>query len=252
MDIKVVRNATLLLYYNDKTFLIDPFFADKGSMPAFPNTPNQDVNNPLVSLTSSIEELIDVDAVFVTHLHPDHFDDKAIEMLPKSIPVYAQNDHDVQTIQEAGFTNVNTIDSIGHYDGIQITKTGGSHGRGAIIEMTGEVCGIVFHHEEEQTLYIAGDTVWVEEMESAIETHDPDVIVVNGGAAQFLEGGPITMTEEDIHETYKAARNAQIVVDHMESLNHCLLKRSELKDYVEKNNMTDRVHVPDDGEVLSF
>ncbi len=53
------------------------FLADKGSIPPFPNTPNQDMRNPLVSLPISIEEIIQVDAVIITHLHPDHFDEVA-------------------------------------------------------------------------------------------------------------------------------------------------------------------------------
>lgn len=39
MDIRLVRNATLVLQYADKRFLIDPFFAAKGTLPPFPNTP---------------------------------------------------------------------------------------------------------------------------------------------------------------------------------------------------------------------
>ncbi|MFP3441305.1 MBL fold metallo-hydrolase, partial [Pantoea sp. SIMBA_133] len=90
MKIQFVRNATIVLHYADKNFLIDPFLSDKGAMPPFPNTANQHLSNPTVELPTSINEIVDVDAVIVTHLHPDHFDEKAKEVLPKEIMIYAQ------------------------------------------------------------------------------------------------------------------------------------------------------------------
>jgi L-ascorbate metabolism protein UlaG (beta-lactamase superfamily) len=103
-----------------------------------------------------------------------------------------------------------------------------------------------------ESLYIAGDTIWCDDVQEAIEAHDPEVIVVNGGAAQFLQGDPITMTKEDIYQTYKAAPQATIVVSHMEALNHCLLTRTELKSFIAEKVLSQRVVVPEDGEVLQF
>ena len=59
--------------------------------------------NPLVSLPTSIEEIIQVDAVIITHLHPDHFDQIAKEVLPKDIKIYAQNEKDVEAIKKKVF-----------------------------------------------------------------------------------------------------------------------------------------------------
>ncbi|WP_442955772.1 hypothetical protein [Paenibacillus sp. y28] len=52
--------------------------------------------------------------------------------------------------------------------------------------------------------------------------------VVNGGAAQFLQGDPTTMDKEDIYQTCLAAPQATIIVSHMEAVNHCLLSRHDL------------------------
>lgn len=87
MNIKQIRNATLIIEYASKKFLIDPVFADKGTYPPFPNSLRQDENNPLVDLPVTIKELIDVDAVIVTHTHLDHIDDVAKERLPKDIKI---------------------------------------------------------------------------------------------------------------------------------------------------------------------
>lgn len=59
--------------------------AEKGTYATFPETIRQDLFNPLVSLPTSIDNILDgVDAVIVTHLHLDHFDDVAKNVLPKT------------------------------------------------------------------------------------------------------------------------------------------------------------------------
>ncbi|KGP74316.1 MBL fold metallo-hydrolase [Pontibacillus yanchengensis] len=251
MYIKQIRNATLIITFADKKFLIDPFLAEQGSMPPFPDTPNQDLNNPLVELPVSKEELIDVDAVIVTHLHPDHFDDAAKEMLPKDMFIYAQNEADLQVIQEAGFTNVQSFEKGATMEGVDIFHTNGQHGSREMTEITGKVSGIVFAHKNEKPLYIAGDTIWCDDVKEAIHTHQPEVIVVNAGAAQFLEGGPITMTKEDVHQTQQEAPNATVIVSHMEALNHCLLTRNEMHQYLEEQGL-ENIVIPKDGEQLFY
>ncbi|WP_062232103.1 hypothetical protein [Fictibacillus sp. FJAT-27399] len=83
-------------------------------------------------------------------------------------------------------------------------------------------------------------------------SHDPEVIVLNAGAAQFLKGGPITMTKEDVYETHRAAPGAKIFVCHMEALNHCLLTREELDHYCSDLGMSSQVLIPKDGDSCSY
>ncbi|MDY7239558.1 MBL fold metallo-hydrolase, partial [Bacillus thuringiensis] len=69
MNIHQIRNATIVVEYAGKRFLIDPMLAEKGTYPPFPNSPRQDQNNPLVSLPVPVENIINnIDAVIVTHL----------------------------------------------------------------------------------------------------------------------------------------------------------------------------------------
>ncbi|RAS75543.1 MBL fold metallo-hydrolase [Priestia endophytica] len=253
MNIKHIRNATIVVEYANKKFLIDPMLGEKGSYPPFPNSPRQDQNNPLVSLPTSVDDIISgVDAVIVSHLHLDHFDEAAKEVLPKDIKMFVQNEEDAKEVQNAGFQNVEVLTKDTDFEGIQLIKTRGEHGRGEILKLAGLVCGVVFKHQSEKTLYVAGDTVWYDAVQEEIDTHNPDIIVVNGGDNQFFEGGSLIMGKEDIYETYKAAPNAHIIVVHMEAVNHWGLSREDLKKFITEKEMTSRVEVPNDGESYTF
>ncbi|GGA22726.1 MBL fold metallo-hydrolase [Psychrobacillus lasiicapitis] len=252
MDIQLIRNATLVVQYAGKKFLIDPMLAEKGTYPPFPNSLRQDQNNPLVNLVTPINELINVDAVIVTHLHLDHWDDAAIEALPKDIKLFVQNAQDATVIQNAGFNNIEVLQEDTLFEDVQLVKTKGEHGRGPVLELAGQVCGVVFKHPSEKTLYVAGDTVWYEAVQEVIETHKPEVIVVNAGDNQFLEGGSLVMGKDDVYEVYKAAPDAKIISVHMEAVNHWTLSREELKSFSQEKGISSNVLVPDDGESYSF
>ncbi len=45
---------------------------------------------------------------------------------------------------------------------------------------------------------------------------------------------------------------AQIVVVHMEAVNHWHLSRKELNEFINSNDLGNRVVVPNDGELLTF
>ncbi|AMM94644.1 hypothetical protein UP17_21000 [Peribacillus simplex] len=253
MKIKQIRNATLVVEYAGKKFLIDPMLAEKGTYPPFPNSLRQDQFNPLFSLPTSIENIIhDIDAVIVTHLHLDHFDDVAKEVLPKDIKMFVQNEEDATEVRNAGFQNVEVLQEDTVFEGIQLIKTKGEHGRGEILKLAGLVCGVVFKHSNEKTLYVAGDTVWYDAVQEVIDTNKPEIIAVNGGNNQFFEGGSLIMGKEDIYEVYKSAPNAQIIVSHMEAVNHWTLSKKELKSFLDEKGISSTVLIPDDGESYSL
>ncbi|MEC0302638.1 MBL fold metallo-hydrolase, partial [Terribacillus saccharophilus] len=245
MNITQIRNATIVVEYAGKKFLIDPMLADKGTFPPFPNSLRQDQNNPVVSLPRSMESIIkDIDAVIVTHLHTDHWDDAAKDTLPKELKVFSQNEEDAEEIRKAGFKNVEVLTNDTVFEGVHLIKTKGEHGRGEILKMAGLVCGVVFKHESEQTLYVAGDTVWYGEIRNTINAYKPEIIVVNAGDNQFLEGGSLVMGKEDVYEVYKAATNAKIIAVHMEAVNHWTLSRKELKSFSHEKGIDNNVLVP--------
>ena len=249
-----IRNATLRLDYGGQRFLIDPMLADQGAFPGFAGTMHSETANPTVPLPVPVEQLFDVDAVLVTHTHPDHWDEAARTLLPKDLPVFAQNERDAAEIREAGFVDVRVLGERTDFAGVTLSKTAGRHGSADVMHrfgaVLGEVCGIVFHHPQEKTLYLAGDTVWYEEVAATLEQHRPEVIIVNCGDARLLGDQPIIMNEQDLLALAAAAPQALIMASHLEAVNHAALTRARLRAVLAEHGLTGRVLVPEDGAAM--
>ena len=257
MKLTQIRNATLKVEYAGKKFLIDPMLSKKGAFPGFPGTINSHMANPTVDLPLPLSEILDVDAVIVTHTHQDHWDDAAKEAIPKDMPIFTQNARDQWDIQMSWFRNTWVLEERNDFGGITLNKTPGQHGRGEILEglmgdILGNVCGIVFTHPREKTLYIAGDTVWYQGVEQNLKQYKPDVMVLNSGDAKVLPNESIIMGKEDVYEAYKAAPLATIIASHMGAVNHASLSREDLRAFIVDHRMNSRVLVPEDGESYTF
>jgi L-ascorbate metabolism protein UlaG (beta-lactamase superfamily) len=238
LAVTLVRNATVLATVDETTFLVDPLFAPQGSTPPIDDTPN-DRNNPLVPMPD-----VDLahDAVIVTHRHPDHFDEAAKAELDPDVPLFCQP-AEADAFAEDGFTDVRPVDDETAFDGVALHRTPGRHGHGELAEQMGPVSGFVLDGEE--TLYLAGDTVWYEPVAETLARFEPDAVVLNAGAARFNQGEPITMGVDDV-SAVRDATDAAVAVVHMEAINHCLLSREELR------AETEDVLVPDDGERIDL
>nr|WP_219884436.1 MBL fold metallo-hydrolase [Orenia metallireducens] len=203
-------------------------------------------------MPTSIDNIINVDAVILTHLHLDHFDEVAKDLLPKDIKVFVQDKKDAKELRDAAFKNIEILHKDTVYEDIKLAKTPGQHGRGEILKIAGNVCGVVFKHPNEKTLYVAGDTICYEGVREVIATHKPEIIVVNAGDNQFLDSDSLIMGKDDIYEVYKTALNAKIIASHMEAINHWTLSREELKSFINEKGISSDVLVPDDGEEYTF
>ncbi|MFQ5795766.1 MAG: MBL fold metallo-hydrolase [Candidatus Bipolaricaulia bacterium] len=183
--------------------------------------------------------------------HSDHWDKTAIEILSKDLLVLCQPEG-ADRIREGGFASVQPVASEFQWRGIHFVRTGGMHGTGEIGRRLGPVSGFILRAEGAPCLYITGDTIWCSDVDRAILQYQPDVIVVNAGAAQFLEGDPITMTAEDVIQVCKTAPNAQVIAVHMEAINHCLLTRKELGERLEQAGLLDKVQIPMGGTLIQL
>lgn len=263
MKIREIRSATHIVDFAGKKFLIDPWLMEKGGMAPFPYTYNQDTRQPKCDLPIPVDEILKgINAVIVSHDHADHFDEVAMKVIPKDMKMFCQNETDARMLRNGGFKDVEIVRESGtQFGDITLYKTLGEHGRGEVVEdyyrrigISGckEVMGVVFKHPSEKTLYLCGDTIWCEDVKAAIDKFNPDVITVYAGYAHWLYGGNIIMGKYDVLEVFRAAPKAKIVAVHLENVNHGLITRKELKEFIAEKGMTGAVLVPDDGETLSF
>lgn len=259
MNITQIRNATQLITYAGKRFLIDPMLAPKDAYPGFAGTAHADIRNPMVERPVEVKTLLDADAVIVTHTHDDHWDQAASDLIAKDKPIYVQSDSDARLLRSQGFNNLRVMTEETAFGDIRISKTqGGQHGTDRayavpeLAERLGEACGVVFRHPDEKTLFIVGDTIWRAEVAADLQKHQPDVVVINAGYAHVLGFGPIIMGQEDVLNVHFLLPQAKIVATHMEAINHCLLSRRALRDYAEANQVSDILSIPQDGESVIF
>ena len=254
MKVQLIRHATLQVEAGAGRYLVDPMLSPAEAWDPVSNAANPR-RNPMVELPIQADELEDaldaLAAVFVTHIHSDHWDDPAKEQLDKNLPIFCQP-NDIESIKDAGFSQVAAAGDGTEWEGLNISLTGGRHGTGEVAERIGPASGFVIKWMNEPSLYIAGDTIWCPEVETALIMYAPDVIVLNAGAAQFLDSDPITMDVEDVIRVANAAPQARIVAVHMESINHCILTRAELGSAMAEAGLSARVAIPEDGETLIF
>jgi L-ascorbate metabolism protein UlaG (beta-lactamase superfamily) len=186
VNVTLIRHATLLLETSRGRVLVDPMLRAAGTTPPIENTPNPR-SNPLVELPLPAEDVVrEVDLCVVTHLHADHFDERARELVPADLPILTMPEH-AQRLEEQGFTQVRT-----ECPGFSLTS--GRHGSGPVGEAMGAVCGFVV-----EDVYVAGDTILCDEVRDGLETHRPRAVIVNAGGAQFIGSAPIVMNSDDVH-----------------------------------------------------
>jgi len=252
MKLRLLRHATLVVEVAGKRILVDPMLSKKGAMDPVANAGN-DNRIPMVELPVGAAELDKLlkttDAVLITHIHRDHWDAAAQEMIGKNTMLFCQP-ADAEKIRGEGFTHVQSIEDRTEWNGITIHRTNGQHGTGEIGKKMGIVSGYVLIYKK-QRLYIAGDTIWCSDVQDALTKHQPTHIILNGGGAQFLEGGAITMTIHDVLQV-PVFTTSTIDIVHLETVNHCLQRRADFRAAIKDTDLSKQIRVPNDGDWVSI
>lgn len=261
MEFQQVRNATVIIDYAGKKFLIDPLFAPKDFFPPFPKSLIPDRRWPMVDLPFAEEKIVEgIDVLILTHSHVDHFDEFAAKALSKDLKVFVQDDYDKKFMQKYGFKNIEILKENGTVFGdITLYKTDCLHGvmekAMPYYKMFGfrpNAMGVVFKAENEPVIYLAGDTIWCDFVKNTIDKFAPNAIVINAAAAQLEHSGPIIMGTDDVLALRRYAPELPVIASHMDTVGHATLSRKQLRQFITVNKISYNFLIPNDGEILSL
>jgi len=249
LHLQLLRSATLKIRAGAATLLVDPYLAEQGQGRSYAGVHT----SPLVGLPMPVAELLaDVDAVFVSHLHSDHFDDAAKALLPRALPLLCPAAL-AEPLRGFGFTDVTPIADGLDWRGWRLELTGGRHGPDEILEALGEVNGFVLRRPGAPTLYWIGDSIWCEPVLEALRKHAPDVIVAHACGATLRGVGPLVMDEAQVEALLRAAPQATVVATHLDAVDHATVSRAQLAaHFAHQPLLAQRLRIPADGETVSF
>jgi L-ascorbate metabolism protein UlaG (beta-lactamase superfamily) len=242
-----IRHAASIIKIDNKEILIDPMLSAKESFPPVKLAVNK-LKNPRTDLPFNSDSIIkNIDYLLLTHLHFDHFDKKAIEILSKKTSVLCSKT-DVKRLNDLGFSLTCPIEKEYEIDGIKITQYPAIHGKGLLKYLMGKGSSYLIDYKGFK-IFLTGDCLLTSSLKNNLIKTEPDIVIANAGAAKFKFGKPITMSIKEIQEISKILENSKIFVIHLDALNHC----SETRDYC-KEQIRDysNIYIPNDGEEIKI
>jgi len=249
MQLTQLRNATLHLELGPHRLLVDPMLSAPGALPPLRMVGGTGRRNPLVPLPEGAEALLeDVTAVVLTHEHPDHLDAAGLAWIrERGLPVWTSG-MDAPNLRRKGADVHELADGA---LGMRVEVVPSKHGRGLVGWVLGPVNGFYLAHPGEPSLYLTGDSILTDSVLDAIERLKPDVVVAPAGNATLGFGGDILFSPDELVTLAHRSPGA-VVLNHLEALDHCPVTRAALRARMAAEGLADRVHVPEDGERLSF
>lgn len=262
MHFQQIRSATAVVTFGGKRFLIDPMLAGKyEAFPAIPDTVRAGPANPTTPLPLPAQELCKVDAVIVTHLHFDHFDEAAARLLPKDLPLFSQSEEEAGKLSALGFAKVQVLSEDGtDFEGVRLYRTPCDHGGSDLCVMqvyrqfnlSEKACGVMFESAAEPCrFYLAGDSVYCTEVAESIRRFEPGAIAVNCAGAQSPLGHLIIMNQYDVAALMHDFPDADVIATHLDGVSHATVSSELLRIFKEEKGLK-RLWIPRPLQTLHF
>lgn len=256
MQIEFVRSATLIIRTGQHEILLDPMLSDAGRLPAMSVIRHKRRKNPLVPLPRNAKDsLRRVTAALITHCkfgHIDHLDRAGEQFLSRHrIPTFCRRADQRHLAKRNIDARALSMQGKNEFLGGHISLVPARHGHGWIAALMGPGVGYFIEMPGEPSLYIAGDTVMTDDVRFALNHWKPDIAVVAAGNASVDIGNPILMSLDEVME-FASLAPGRVVANHLEALNHCPVTRAQLRDVARSRGLSEKIEIPEDGEVLTF
>ena len=219
MIFQQIQHTTLLLHFAGKTLLIDPVL-NSGAQ---------------TSLSVPMREILQADAVIITSTHPEHFDETAKNVLPKSIPVFVPDVMALESLKSAGFTNITIMEKETPLDNIAFSRT----------PLSGNPAGVLIEHPSEKTLFVTGDSVWNDGFLDAVHTLQPRAIAINFGISSAQNAA--AFGKESLSKIHTAYPKATLITCHTDAFRKCGLTQEVLRQFAMEHDLTKKFLIPEDG-----
>ena len=258
MHITQLRNASIIVDIGAARILVDPMLAPAATFAPFGLTNGRYQRNPMVELPAATDAALDgVTHCLITHCQKGHFDhlDRAGKrwLRERRIPVICTpRDGDYLARRGLAVTPLPQAHAApSPFLGGTIRTVACTHGTGVVGRLMEHGVGYLIEMPGAPRLYLAGDTVLTPALADFLAHSQPDVCVLPAGGARFDVGGEIIMGVDDVLACLRLVRG-QVLANHLEALSHCPVRRADLAAAARAAGLHARLHIPADGETVSF
>lgn len=243
-----IGTATVLLRLGGLTILTDPNFLHRGERAYLGyGLFTKRCTEPAVG----IDELPDLDAVVLSHMHGDHFDRRARHGLARDTPVLT-TPHAARRLSKWGFSETHGLHCwhsetlARERDQVRITSVPAQHGPAGFHRLLPPVMGSVVDHIRDGTivlrLYITGDTLLRSSL-SEVPRRFPgiDAMLVHLGGTKLL-GVLVTMDSRQGSELVEAVQPRTALPVHFDDYTVFHSSPAEFSRECRQRNIRGRVH----------
>jgi L-ascorbate metabolism protein UlaG (beta-lactamase superfamily) len=257
-ELLFIGNATNLLRFGGFTLLTDPNFLRRGQRAYLGyGLTSRRLTEPALH----IDELPELDAVLLSHLHGDHFDRVARFGLDPDVSLLTTPPAS-RRLQHRGFPRAVglrtwTSHTIGR-DGraVRVTALPGIHGRGLTALLMPPVMGVLVDFldaggEVDLRIYISGDTLLFRGVAEVAQRYpDIDLVIVHLGGTRLPGGRIVTMTGREGVRFLETVRPRRAVPVHYDDYGVFSSGLDDFRRHAEATGLDGIVDYVGRGEVL--
>lgn len=262
LSVTFIGNATTVISYAGISILTDPNFLHAGQHAYLGYGL---LSKRLKSPALTIDELPQLDAIVLSHMHGDHWDRVAERGLSRDLPVVTTHAA-ARTLRRRGFARARGLDT---WDGfviakgtaqVRITSLPGRHAPTPVNRLLPPVMGTMLEFgatgsAPDRRLYISGDTLLVDELhEIPLRFNAIDAGVLHLGGTRLPAGArlpfglTVTMDAEQGVRAVELLKLGRVIPVHFDDYGVFASPLSDFVDALHQRGLADRLVKLDRGQ----